>query len=464
MRLRNKVIFSFMLVVLANAVGLSIVCRVMLKPVFIADSKDHMESYGIEVEKALAGDSDSITELLMDINAEYSITATVVNENFEVLYTQYGNRTKVGQQTRRRTINIIQKYKRENKDPYITEYYDESDKTWRIYYVHQTKDKEYIILSKAIKGIDQDISIMTKFVYITIFVLAVCCIILWCIMTGGFTKRLEAMSRVTKKMSQLDFNEKVNYRSGDEIGVLAESIDDLSDKLKENIEKMQMELERRKALVRNLSHEIRTPVTTIRGFAENTQIVADTNEKARHYCDIIIEECDALDIMTREMIEMSSLEDGGFLYEKKKLRTDQILGDIQQRVARELSGEPICIDMESQIIEGNAYLLEQAVFNFLKNAVKYKAEGTDIILQGYAQNGRYIFSVINEGESIPEKEQKLIWDVFYKVDKSRKRCGNYGIGLSIVKKIAEMHGGETDVKCRDGKTTFIFWVPICGES
>ena len=108
-------------------------------------------------------------------------------------------------------------------------------------------------------------------------------------------------------MSQLDFSEKVNYRSNDEIGTLAESIDHLSDKLRENIEQMQRELERRKALIRNISHEIRTPVTTIRGYAENTQIVGPENKKIMHYSDIIIEECDALDDMVKEILEFSGV-------------------------------------------------------------------------------------------------------------------------------------------------------------
>lgn len=464
MRLRNKILIPFLIVVLANAIGLSIACQFLLKPVFIHDSRVHMENYIDKIERVLKVDPNNedgeLVALLSDINDEYSIQTKIVDADLNILFTQNGARTYVEKPLKKRTNRVIQEYKESGTDPFTVMRYDDEDKIKRLYYVHQTENQYYIVLEKAIRGIDQNIRIMTKFVLITIILLAVCCCILWFIFASGFAKRMVAMSRVTKKMSQLDFSEKVNYRSNDEIGTLAESIDHLSDKLRENIEQMQRELERRKALIRNISHEIRTPVTTIRGYAENTQIVGQENKKIMHYSDIIIEECDALDDMVKEILELSGVEDGNEIYQMEQISTGDLFSSVRNRIGREMPDECILMETEDKIINGVPILLERAVLNFLRNAVKYRIPETEILLRGYHLNSCYYFEVVNQGEEIPESEQEYIWDVFYRIDKSRKRCGNYGIGLSIVKVIAELHGGDYGVSCENGSTRFWFCVPM----
>ncbi|MBO7318697.1 MAG: GHKL domain-containing protein, partial [Clostridia bacterium] len=121
----------------------------------------------------------------------------------------------------------------------------------------------------------------------------------------------------------------------------------------------------------------------------------------------------------------------------------------------EFTGENIVIDMYPADICADYNMIERAVYNYITNAMKHKAEDTDVVLRGYKEDDCYVFAVTNEGKEITPEEKDLIWDVFYKRDESRNRgAGGHGIGLAIVKRIAHLHSGSVDLISEDGKNTF----------
>ena len=227
-------------------------------------------------------------------------------------------------------------------------------------------------MSKVIKGIEQTVNISLMIISVIGVFIGIVAMILWYRLTKPFITQMEKMSRITKKMSQLNFDEKIDYHSSDEIGMLANSIDEMSDELKHSIDKLKKDLERRKGLIRDISHEIKTPVTTIRGYTENIQILLPDNKAVQRYCEIMVEECDVIDELVSEMLYMSKLENDGYSYEMVELDFEALKEKLLQRVRNEFLSERVSIEFEVTAVLANATLIERALFNYIANASKYR--------------------------------------------------------------------------------------------
>lgn len=461
---RTRIITMFLAAIIGCMAVMIIGCNLFLRPLFINDSKKSMKRYGAEVCAALesGAEQDEIKSLLDRINNAYMIQTVILSEDKHLLYNENGDGTQNLSKGMEHTIEWLREEESSKKEayemPFFKERYDNNYQIKRLFYVQQTSDQKYVIMNKAIKGIEQNIQLVSLFITIMGITVAVIGAISCSFLTRPFTSQMDKISRITHNMSNLNFDEKINYHSQDEIGVLSDSIDEMSEHLKQSIETLQRDLESRKHLVRNLSHELKTPITTIRGYAENTQIVAAENERVQKYCRIMIEECDEMDSLIGEMLEMSRLECGD-PYEKSQVNTQALFDRIIQKNRIQFPDSQIQYRTDACQIYGNAQLLERAVQNYIQNAVKYGKKDGMIAVEGKMIDRVYMISVTNEGKTIPQEELDNLWDVFYKADKSRKRNKSHGIGLAIVQQIAMILNGGVDVVSRDGKTTFRIWVP-----
>ena len=221
-----------------------------------------------------------------------------------------------------------------------------------------------------------------------------------------------------------------------------------------------MDVERRKQLIRDISHELKTPITTVKGYIENIQVLTQDDKKLKRYCEIASEECDAIDDLVEEMLEMSRLESDGYVCDMEKTDTLYISSLISNKLDNEFRSRKTDIGFDFAELYCNATLLSRAVINFVKNAVKYGNKDCEIKIRGYVENGFYIFSVTNDGAPIQEEEKQLLWELFYKTDKSRKRDKSYGIGLAMVQRIAEVHSGSVGIESANGKNTFYIRLPV----
>lgn len=266
---------------------------------------------------------------------------------------------------------------------------------------------------------------------------------------------IREMNRTTRAMSRFDFSHKVAIKGRDEIAQLGESINILSDntssllaELQEKNARLEQEVERERALVEmrkefvsNVSHELKTPIAIIQGYAEGLRLnVADDPERKQMYCEIIESESLKMDKLVRELLELSRLESGQAPLEQEPFSLTDLLCETVERMASitdDVKVEPLFDDRE-RIAYGDELRLGEVLQNYLNNAIAH-SDGRVTVDVADTETG-YRVSVFNTGAPIPDDVKEKLWISFYRADKSRSReNGNAGLGLSIASSIMEQH-------------------------
>jgi len=295
--------------------------------------------------------------------------------------------------------------------------------------------------------------------------------------SGRFTRPITEMNRITKKMSELDFSQTLKIDRKDEIGQLSQSINYLSDKLGEAINELnsrnrqlEKDIDRerkldkmRREFVSNVSHELKTPIFLIQGYAEGLKANVATEEKKRDfYCDVIMEEAEKMDALVKGLLDLSQIESGMFPVNKTLFDVPQLINEIISKYEPILKEKNIRIyvEMEEELTaDADPVRIEQAIVNFMNNAIDHVDEKKVIKLTVKSTGHKIRVSVYNSGKPIPEESLDKIWTNFYKVDKARARgLGGTGLGLSIVRAIQEAHkNGYGVANVKDGVE---FWIDM----
>jgi two-component system phosphate regulon sensor histidine kinase PhoR len=283
-------------------------------------------------------------------------------------------------------------------------------------------------------------------------------------MSYWFTRKLKKPLLILEdsalKFAEGDFSSKVPISPIKEIGGLAEAMNIMADKLKhlENI---------RKDFVANVSHELKTPVTSIKGFIETLQDGAiDNPEEAKHFLDIISRHTNRLNAIIEDLLSLSRLENTSLAenrLEKQKLLP--VLESAIQLCETNAANKFIKIHLEcSPEIKANidSLLFEQAIVNLIDNAIKYSPENKEIKLITAITDNEIKIMIEDQGFGIPEEHLPRIFERFYRVDKARSRkAGGTGLGLSIVKHIINAHKGTITVSSEINKgSVFTITLPI----
>ncbi len=224
----------------------------------------------------------------------------------------------------------------------------------------------------------------------------------------------------------------------------------------------------RKDFVANVSHEIKTPLTAIKGFVETIiQIEAESPEDARRFLKIVMKHVDRLDAILEDLLSLARIEQKSFKHDvdTEKIRVEDIFETVLQVVQAKANEKKIELEYkinDNLFIETDEHLMEQALVNLVDNAVKYSSEETIVSMSATAEEGKLTISVADQGQGIPEKHLSRIFERFYRVDKARSRkLGGTGLGLAIVKHIVQAHSGTVSVHSTEGKgSTFNIHLPI----
>ncbi len=316
----------------------------------------------------------------------------------------------------------------------------------------------YVLVSASAKAMQQYIVDNMQVSLISgVAVLMIVFIVLY-IITYRQAKPLRQMAAATRQFSRGDFSARVRVKGRDEVAELANALNTMAVSLSS-------EEEARRSFVANVSHELKTPMTTISGFIDGILDGTVPPEKHDHYLRIVSDEIKRLSRLVRAMLNLSRIDSG-------QLKLHPTTFDLTETVCASLLSFEQQIDKKNLTVEGleecephmvcaDFDLLQQVVYNLLENAVKFTNEGGTLSLRLYHESGRTFMAVRNTGEGIPATELPHIFERFYKSDRSRSldKSGT-GLGLFLVKTILNLHGGEITVQSvPHAYSEFVFWVP-----
>ena len=259
---------------------------------------------------------------------------------------------------------------------------------------------------------------------------------------------------------KLDARVQVDDRSPEEIQELALAFNNMASSL-------QKSEYQRQEFVANVSHELKTPMTTISGFVDGMLDGTIPPERHRHYMQLVSDETKRLSRLVRSMLDVSRLQDQGGVPEDKKTRFDveecagQVLITFEQKITAKALNVQVKMPEHPVYTMANLDYITQVIYNLLDNAVKFCPHGGDLGLTIREGTNKLYVSVSNNGDTIPPEELPLLFDRFHKLDKSRSQNRDgWGLGLYIVKTIVCSHGENISVTSKDGKTEFTFTLPL----
>ena len=316
----------------------------------------------------------------------------------------------------------------------------------------------YVFASAPADALAQTIkSNLSIYLYSVLGALAFSLIFVWWL-TDRFVRPLRDMAAAARSFAQGDFSPRVKVKGKDEVAQLGEALNGMATSLS-SVETM------RRSFIANVSHELKTPMTTIAGFIDGMLDGTIPQEKQPQYMKVVSDEVKRLSRLVRAMLDLSRIDSGELKMNTVTMELTEMVCNAlvasEQRIEKKNLTVTGMEEWEPQEIVGDYDLMNQVLHNLLDNAIKFTDEGGNIHICLYRENGRVYVSIRNTGEGIPPDEMPRIFERFYKSDRSRSMDKNgVGLGLYIVHTVVRLHGGEISVRSVQGEyTEFCFWVP-----
>lgn len=341
-------------------------------------------------------------------------------------------------------------------------------------------DNGYLfMLRSALEGIRESVSLSNRFLtYVgTAAILVSVLLIIW--LSNRVTKPILELADISERMKHLDFEAKYTGDDKTEIAILGNNINELSEALEgtiselktannellKDIERKDKVDEMRREFLSNVSHELKTPIALIQGYAEGLKEGINEDAESREfYCDVIMDEASRMNAMVKNLLTLNQLEAGNEIVNMERF-------DLVALVKNYIASSDILIrqkgisvrmeDYDPIYVWSDEFRVEEVFMNYFTNAINY-AQGEKIIdVKMTKTEDRVRLSVFNTGSPIPEESVAHLWEKFYKVDKARTReYGGSGIGLSIVKAIMESMNQEYGVTNYDNGVEFWFTLDV----
>ena len=314
------------------------------------------------------------------------------------------------------------------------------------------------LLRSPLESIRESADLSNRFlIYITLIMVCISGIFVW-YFTKRITNPIMELAILSQKMADLDFDAKYVRGGKDEIGVLGANFNTMSEKLEQTVSELknanyelQKDIEKKEKIetmrtefIGNVSHELKTPIALIQGYAEGLKEgISDDPANREFYCDVILDEANKMNQLVKNLLTLNQLELGNeeIVFERINL-VELIQGVIQSNeiLIRQKQAEVRFYPRQPVYVWADEYKVEQVFRNYLSNAINHLDDERviDVKIAMDEEKGKARISVFNTGTPIPEEDLAHIWGKFYKVDKARTReYGGHGIGLSIVKAIME---------------------------
>ena len=336
-------------------------------------------------------------------------------------------------------------------------------------------DGSWFIMQSPLASIQESASLASRFlIYLGVIGIVLGGLLIW-LFSRRITQPVMELARLSQEMANLNFEAKYTRDGEDEIGILGRNFNRMSAQLEKTVSELksannqlQKDIEQKEKIedmrnefLGNVSHELKTPIALIQGYAEGLKEgVNDDPESREFYCDVIMDEAGKMNIMVKNLLALNQLEFGN-----DEVQFDRF--DIVRLVRGVIASCEILVQQAEAAVDfiaddclyvwADEFKTEQVVRNYLTNAIHHVENEKRIEVRIVSENGKARISVFNSGKPIPEEDIPKLWDKFYKVDKAHTReYGGNGIGLSIVKAVMESFHQKYGVKNFENGVEFWF--------
>lgn len=312
------------------------------------------------------------------------------------------------------------------------------------------------LFRSPLESIRQSVAVANRFLaYVGLVSVLISALVIW-LVSRKVTEPIMELTQISERMSRLDFDAKYTGNSKTEVALLGRNINELSETLENTISELKSannELQRdiekknkidemRKEFLSNVSHELKTPIALIQGYAEGLREgINDDAESREFYCEVIMDEASKMNNMVKKLLTLNQLEFGNDTVTMERFDVTALIKNYLQSVDILCKQKEIKVQMENTPaihVWADEFMVEEVFGNYFTNAMNHVAGDKVIDVKLVTEDKKVRISVFNSGQPIPEESLPHIWEKFYKVDKARTRAyGGSGVGLSIVKAIME---------------------------
>ena len=488
--IKTRLLLGF-LAIISGMIAFLLIFNAAFSEMFYENSKkrDMREAYteiaqlmdeydrGIIDEKELENQFDNIC-------LKRSLTALTIESDWSASFSNVGNYDAIVERLQQNLMSDPEQLDAENiikllekNDNYVLQkFYDIKfgDEVVELYGTLPTG--QTILLRVATASIKDTMSVMNTNVLIVGMLMLGIAILFALFLSSYIAKPIRKLSEVAKKMSVLDFDAKYTGHDSSEIGLLGQSMNEMSQELENTITKLKranLELQsdienkkkiqqRQKEFLSDVSHELKTPIALIEGYAEALKDgIASDEETRNEYCDIIIDEAGKMNTMVKQLLTINQIETGRSEIEIERFDIVKMILSLlnSNSIKFKKAGINVKFDQKDEQIEvfADALKTEQVLTNYITNAINHCKYDKLVSVFLEMKDDIVRVHVTNTGDNIPDEQIGEIWNKFYKVDKARSReYGGNGIGLSIVKAIMDQHGRECGVDNTDDGVDFWF--------
>lgn len=338
-------------------------------------------------------------------------------------------------------------------------------------------NRTIFIMSMPIASIHESVALSNRFmIYVGSAALVLGAVFMY-FAGKRITSPILSLAALSERMSELDFDARYTADSQDEIGVLGRSMNTLSEKLKETIgalktanNELQQDIEEkirideaRRDFIANVSHELKTPIALIQGYAEGlTEGMAEDPESRDYYCDVIMDEAGKMNKMVKQLLTLTALEFGNDKPVIEQFDLTGLIHGVLSSASILLQQKEAEVEFEPSgpvMVWADEFKIEEVITNYLNNAMNHLNGKRKIKIRLEKHENEVTVFVFNTGNHIPEEDLDKLWTKFYKVDKAHTReYGGSGIGLSIVKAIMDSHHKACGV--RNAEEGVEFWFTL----
>lgn len=465
--LRNKLFLFTFLILFVNVAVVLVLSETMLNRFLLYNAKNELDNYHNKINQSYEQNDinglnqtldecsqNNITILIYDIARDQIVFSTARSKDGAPkggidpnawIKLAYGD-------------NIFERLK--GVDPIIIEGGAEDS----IFLYSKTKDNTYLFMETPRAYIKNTSAAAVEFFIVLSFVTFTLGALALYVIVKRMTHPIEEIDKVTQEIAKLNFQNKLNINTHDELEVLANNINAMADKLKDNIDLLKKDLEReektnklRREFISNVSHDLKTPLTLISSY---TQAMQDERVDKKEAVSLINEQVKSMSDLVSKTLTLSRLESKTTTYNMAPFEISEMVYNAIDSFKITIDEKKIVLKKDIDIgciVNGDYNYLRQAFVNYMDNAVKYVDNRKEIGVSCKNEGDYVKIEVKNTSAYISDKQINDLFEMYYKIDKSRgKNINSYGIGLSIVRNIVKAHNGIVGADYKEGKISFYF--------